>query len=1473
MVEVTPTYSINPADYEYDPNVYHLRHIPGVGIHQFDNNASEENIQKTSDEIALNAELQYANHHKDPVLLDTYKRYSKRKTGEDFTGTDQEAVDGFMSDFAYIDNNLTFGLGKVLIDQTGLSEQDKFDVGLLYDRYERTNATGEGSRPFMDQLADVSYATVTDPINAIGVFTGGIGFAARATVGKVAGQAAKKAIVEGWRNSMLGKFGKGVAKRPVVTAMAEMGAWGATYDIEKQALEIGSGMQEVRHEVTGESESFDYDELLLTTAISAGFGGIIGGGAKAASKFFSKGDYSNLLGKDRSKATTAELRAELKARGFEDPDPNNTTFQYEQAPLIASSKENLIKVNKKFNETQQATQLSLPFGPTGSKTPEADYPIKWANENGEGVDVTVSDIKTPGTAGMEALGFKPDKSSRITEVTLRDKDGIEYKTFTNKEGGLNFPVKQVQSNEQMRKILDTADIKAIREEGESPAGIMKRAHQFLKQNFTSHFGLGPETAERLRDAERALTAAGEKIDTLVKKFENEWEIQTNSSFNDAGRDIHKTFIKALSTADSSKRALDVETLLPKGSKLYEVVEEWRDIIKDTSGELVDSNAFSEYRLDTNGNRMLDEKGNPIKNSFLKTLQKHRKERNYLHSMYSIYEDPEYQGKTLKDRLGEDNYNKIRSHFAARLNGSTDAAEEVMIEIATPSADRKLGKLGPVAKKKLGSIKDKDRDYITTLIGEITDPRQLFAASVFKTKKIVEDYKMKRDLVTIGLRRGANPKPFMARSDIEADWKPINPGKRSFELNDEELNRMWSREAEGLENQQPASFMENPFDGIFVDPEYKMHYDNMASFYDTSTGAFVRTLAASTFAFNLSKTVLSPTTHARNFSGGMLQNAYNGILPWGSRSWRKSVSSEDNKKGSPAYSVFRRAIPLHKLFRERKALSNDDTDSIVRLLELGVLHNGMKAGIFKETYNIMTESVNPLHALEKRLMSGNDSGLIKAVDKASEIYEMSDNINKISAFESEFGWLYRAFGDGANTDEFIKHADALGVFDARQRLNSGKEGILSTLIEEAAAKKVNMFTPTYSQLSGVSRLFRAVPIGNFVAFPMEVTRNYTNSWRLAARELRSGSAAMRTRGSIRAASLAGASAITVGGIGGLSAAINGITDDEREALESKELSSEWLYGTNFFYTGKLKDGTLKAIPLGYTDPFSYLSRIAQVAMHSLSENEEDAVLNSRLMDASWEAFKVAIEPYVIPAVGPATLINTYKELSEAYEQDKEINHEAILRSLDTAFSPTFVKDMYKTDLIPFVDAPKVTKWNTEVDPKWHTMVGWVSGMKPQNINISTKVGFALSDVYRDKSANSTKFNRFVDNPQNFEPSDYRENIVREYKDYIAKEKEIARRVKSIFGHARKLGIEGAKLTDLAISFSKAAKVGEEKAKASFSEEYIKQIGKDKYPISFVSEDILNKIRNTLRKKGVSPGDNLITDLLNVIRQSNKDRIGD
>ena len=1467
MEQRAPTYSIDPNDYEYDSDIYHLREIPGVGTYQFANDQSEEEIQKRSDKISLEADLQYQNLHRDAPLIDAYKRYYNRKEGTAFTGTDQEAVDNFMSDFAYIDNNLTFGLGKVLIDQTSLSEQDKLDVGLLYDRYERTDATGEGSRPFVDQLKDVSSAIITDPVNAIGVFTGGIGFLARGAVGKVAGQAAKEAMISAFRKSIAGRMGTAIAQNPIKSTSISTAAWTATYDIEKQAVEIGSGMQKVRHEVTGEPESFDYDELILTTAVGGTIGAAIPGSAKALSKFFSKGSYSKILGKDRTDSTTQELRDEVT---------NLSTDFLIEDPAIVIPKTRIDNVHAQYNKTQiEIDAETVRAGQTGvraTEIPKQEYPLSWANANGDEVNVTVSNITTsPATK----------TAPKVTRVTLKDAAGVEYNVISNKGGGILNPRKQFKSDADLRTFLDEQDILKL----DSPVGVMQKANSFLKRNLTSHFGLGKESAERIRDGERVLSSSGEKINILTNRFEKAWKKQHGNSFEVAAipgmstREIHKAFMKALTTeSEEAKSDLVIQGVIPEGSEISKVIQEWRDIISQTSDELLESGALSKYRLDTKGNQILDDAGNPIKNSFVTTLKKRRDEQTYLHRMYRIYEDPDYAEKSIQSRLTQKEYDEVKKSIIDKGFDET-AAEKIIQDIGTKSGTRSLGDVGSLAKKQ-----GLNNEQVKILLGEITDPRKLFAASVFKTKKILEDYKLKRDLVAIGLRRGSTKKPMMARSSIGNTWQRIEAGKRSMSLDDTQLDRMWNNELEGIKNQEPAGFLKNPFDSIFVDPEYKRYFDAMSTVYDTKSGILgplQRVMAGATFSFNLSHTVLSPTTHMRNFIGGSLQNLYNGILPWGSRAWRNAVASEGNLRDSPTYSVFRRTIPLFNKFKQNKELGVEDVSTITRLIELGILHNGMRAGIFRESYNIATKgNVNPVKQLEAKLLSlaEKDTSVVKkgstiaskTIDKTAEIYEMSDNLNKISAFESEFAWLFKDFGKGENTDVFIKLADSVGVFDAKQRLASAvdPQKMLVELIEEATAKKVSMFSPTYSQLSGVSRFFRQFPLGNFVAFPMEITRNYTNSWRLAALELRTSSPGMRVRGSIRAASLAGATGITVGGIGGLSATLNGITDTEREALESKELASEWEFGTNFFYTGSLKEGTLKAIPLGYTDPFSYLSTIAQVAMHSFSQDQEDSILNSRLLEASWESFKVAMEPYVLPSVGPSALLETYGHLSEAWENDEGINQEAILRSLNTAFTPTVVKDIIK--FIPSEN--NVTKWGTEVDPKWHTGMAMATGMKPQNININTKVGFALSDADRQKGANSRKFNAYIGNAKNWS-GDYRENIIQQYKEYLDEEKEIARKVKRIFKNGLTLGVDKRNLLDLASSISKsveATKAGSGKYRASLPRKYVNKVWKNQYPVFYLSKDARRLIANSMKSRGISlDEDNLLQDLNKIAYDLNKD----
>ena len=479
MIERTPTYSTNPDDYKYDANTEHLRHIPGVGVYKFHND--DQNIDQQVNQFALTSDLKYNNLHLDTPLLDTFKRFYKRVEGEDFVGTDQEAVDEFMSKFAHIDNNLSFGLGKVVLDQSSLSEEDKLDVGMLYDRYIRTDSFGEGSRPWLDQTADVAGAFVTDPFNYLGIFTGGLAFAGRAALGKVAGQAAKKAIIDNFRKSVIGRMGinyaKTTVKYPITVGAIQGAGWGSLYDIEKQNVEIDSGMREIRHNVTGEPENFKYDDLLLTAVIGAGFGGAFGTGAKALSKFFSKGSYSNILGKDRTQSTTDELREELQSQararaiagGSTPAEADIIASSAIEDPSITINKKDIDKTNRNFNKTEEdirTAEIEQRISPRTTKMPEHSYPLNWVNDAGETIDVTVSN-KTTSRASPEA--------PEVTEVTLRGRDGVEYNVIANEQGGLTNPTRQFKSDDTMRNILDELDIKQLG----TPIGVMSTAHEFL----------------------------------------------------------------------------------------------------------------------------------------------------------------------------------------------------------------------------------------------------------------------------------------------------------------------------------------------------------------------------------------------------------------------------------------------------------------------------------------------------------------------------------------------------------------------------------------------------------------------------------------------------------------------------------------------------------------------------------------------------------------------------------------------------------------------------------------------------------------------------------------------------------------------------------------------------------------------------------------------------------------------------------
>jgi hypothetical protein len=166
----------------------------------------------------------------------------------------------------------------------------------------------------------------------------------------------------------------------------------------------------------------------------------------------------------------------------------------------------------------------------------------------------------------------------------------------------------------------------------------------------------------------------------------------------------------------------------------------------------------------------------------------------------------------------------------------------------------------------------------------------------------------------------------------------------------------------------------------------------------------------------------------------------------------------------------------------------------------------------------------------------------------------------------------------------------------------------------------------------------------------------------------------------------------------------------------------------------------------------------------------------------------------------------------------------------------------------------------------------TGMKLQNIHIPSKVGFALKDVAREKNANQSKWSTHIGDPHKWSDPNFKENIIQEYKDFIIKEKEIARKVKTILGHGLTLGLKKDDLYDVATKVDdsiEATKPGAQKYRVSFGEEYIDQILSNEYPLPSISDTILRRIDSGLRTRGIDPDtDSLFSDLEKIWAQHNR-----
>lgn len=471
---------------------------------------------------------------------------------------------------------------------------------------------------------------------------------------------------------------------------------------------------------------------------------------------------------------------------------------------------------------------------------------------------------------------------------------------------------------------------------------------------------------------------------------------------------------------------------------------------------------------------------------------------YVHRSYRAFDDPKWATKVPDATL-----NAAREYLLAGLREKGVPNPESRVEVILNEILKEGTAYGGIEafirESKLGakdlSVLQKRKQIapeIRALLGEYTDPRINFAKSATKMGRLIWNQSFLDRVRKIGMGEflftDAN-KPPEATARIAAEGSEVYA----------------------------------PLNGLWVTPEINQAFkdalgkEEMANWY--------RNWVKINGLVKYGKTVLSPTTAARNWMSAFFFTVANGHFDM--RHMGKSF-----KSGIEYFTHNGKAENLAYL-RKLKAL--------------GVVYDTPYAG---EMMRLLADA----RSTDKLGLSGGKLKLGAAFDYATKFYQYGDDFWKIIGFENE-----RQLWMGTGMSE----ADA----------------------EAKAAERIRNTYPTYSMIGrGVQSLRRFPLVGTFVSFPAEIIRTSYNMVRYLAED--SKNPKTRTMAMRRAAGMAIASSFAYAAQA-LSMAMLGMDDDDEEAV--RLMAAPWQRNSALLFTGRDDDGNIRYLDMSFLDPYNYWKR--------------------------------------------------------------------------------------------------------------------------------------------------------------------------------------------------------------------------------------------------------------------------------------------
>ena len=672
------------------------------------------------------------------------------------------------------------------------------------------------------------------------------------------------------------------------------------------------------------------------------------------------------------------------------------------------------------------------------------------------------------------------------------------------------------------------------------------------RNFTSRRGTDEDTlASVIRNSQSGTSAL-----TIVNALNKTLKEGMKQTF---GRDVGQRNLELVNKAlGGEKKALDelAKTVNPKTGQadVLNTVQEMRTMIDDLSGDI-------------------SKNLNP--GSLQATIDKNIGV--YLNRSYRAFDDPTWKGI---DEIDPATLEKARQYLLKKQKIPPQDVEAVLKYLAGGMKDKGainfqkydkfLNKLAEAQIRGTSPLSGKKdiAPQLRNLWGQYRDPFKSFGNTFEKLSVIKAEQQFLREIASNLKKRGL-------ASTVKGTG--------------ESLEKVGLDRISNL-GKFAADNMDNPLKGLYADKAYTDMIQNGLDIMKPS-GPIMRQWIKMKAWSQISKTVLSPATHARNIMGNNIMMVANGMLPIGKNAG-KFISN--------------RVLKLN----DRKF-----AEEVAELQRLGVLDSDVKAGVIRSNLEDWAKFANEgrSHTRIDNILERARRGATKKFDPVFQLYRDEDNLYKMLHFNKTKQYLKKAYPD-------IPEGELM----------------------ELAARRTRDLMPNYNLVSNALKGLRRWPVGDFLSFPAEMVRTSKNLAKYAIKDITSGNSTLRNAGLKR---LAGMSTVALGADIAVNQSMNvfGISEDQRKAID--ESGPDYEKFVPKIFTSPInrdKSGRIGVdyISLGPIDPYEYVKFFARAANEAVVgglDPDRDVDWNQ----LSIAAFDKVLGPFVSPSMITEGALKLYK----------------------------------------------------------------------------------------------------------------------------------------------------------------------------------------------------------------------------------------